>query len=289
MAFWIFKVAEQELYPDILGETYVYDNTHSIRVTKGDVFLYLDTRKGYSFTATGSVRVITNRIPSTKEANRAPKIRSVFTAHLQDVTWFKQPLTISPNTKQGKVNRSRLGIIDVNLLGWSQSIASLNEPMYQNILDLADFENLLPPAQGNGDFSIPDNWGKAKVRGALKKFTDPVFARSNSACIVCGTSLQGIVEAAHISPYASDKANRANPGNGICLCKFCHRAFDLRLIAIEPNGFLRVSPSVNDQIAKHHFSQIDQLQRVRWLQGVDPKFLELAVRWFDDNLFNKAL
>ncbi len=38
MSYWIFKIAEQDLYPDVLGEKYVYDNTHSIRVVKGDYF-----------------------------------------------------------------------------------------------------------------------------------------------------------------------------------------------------------------------------------------------------------
>ncbi len=283
MAYWIFKVAKQELYPDVLGRTYIYDNTHSMRVRKGDIFLYLDKQKGYSFTATGMVREVKERTPTNKEFMRTPKVRSVFTAHLQDVIWFKEPLMASPNTKQGKRNRSILGIVDANLLGWSQSIASLNESMYKKIVDLADLENLVTPLQEQGDFCIPDNWGKTKVRGALKKFSEAVMSRSNSMCIVCGTSLEGIVEAAHLSPYASDKNNRANPGNGICLCKYCHRAFDLRLIAIAPDGSLFVAPSVSDQIAMHHFSMIEKTQRFRWLQGVDAEFLELTLQWFNDN------
>lgn len=287
MAYWIFKLAEQKIYPDIPGKQYVYDNTHSVRVEQGDVFLYLDKRRDYSFTATGTVKMISERIPSDNESIRTPRVRKVFTAHLQDVIWFKEPLTISPITKQGKWNRSRLGIIDVNLLGWSQSIPSLNELMYQKILDLAEIENLVSPAQENSDFSIPDNWGKTKVRSAIKKFSEPVMARSNSTCIVCGTSLEGIVEAAHLSPYASDKDNRANPGNGICLCKFCHRALDLRLIAIAPDGLLLVARSVTDPIARYHFSQVEPHQRRRWLQGVNPKFLELTVQWFHENISNK--
>ncbi len=42
MTYWIFKVAKQELYPDVPGEQYVYDNTHSLRVRAGDTFLYLE-------------------------------------------------------------------------------------------------------------------------------------------------------------------------------------------------------------------------------------------------------
>jgi hypothetical protein len=286
MAYWIFKVAEQELYPDIPGEKYVFDNTHSIRIASGDVFLYLDKRKKYSFTATGMVRLVEKRSPTAREAGRTPKVRQVITAHLDNVLWFKEPLTISPGSKDGRANRSRLGILDVNLLGWSQSIPSLNEEMYKKILDLADLENLLAPGHKNSDFSIPDNWAKTKVRAALKRFSDPVLARSNSTCIVCGTSLAGLTEAAHLSPYASDKSNRANPGNGICLCRFCHRSLDLRLIAIESDGSLLVSPTVKDKIALHHFSQISSQKRLQWLRNVDVKFLVLTVQWFNENLSN---
>ncbi len=289
MAYWIFKVTEQELYPDVLGEKYVYDNTHSVRVAEGDIFLYLDKRKDYSFTATGEIRKISERTPTIKEFRRTSRIRTVFTAHLQQVIWFKRPLTISPNIKEGRKNRSMLGLVDVNLLGWSQSIPSLSEMMYQKILDLADVQNLVPSSQVIGDFSIPDNWGKTRVRSVIKKFTESVMARSNSTCIVCGTSLPGVVEAAHLSPYASDKNNRANPGNGVCLCKFCHRAFDLRLIAIAPDGSLLVAPDVVDPIALHHFSQIEPKQRLFWLQDVNPVFLELTVQWFEESLSNKSL
>ena len=33
MTSWMFKLADQTTYPDRLGELYVYDNTHSKRVS----------------------------------------------------------------------------------------------------------------------------------------------------------------------------------------------------------------------------------------------------------------
>lgn len=281
MAYWIFKVAKQDLYPDVAGKEYVYDNTHSKRVVAGDVFLYLDKGKKYSFTGTGIVNKIKERSPSSTESQRNEKVKNVYTAELREMIWFAEPLTISLSTKQGRRNRARLGTTDLNLLGWSQSIPSLNEHMYEAILELADTEKLIPPTPDDSDFSIPDDWGKAKTRGALKKFSDTVMARSNSCCIVCGTSLSGLLDAAHLSPYAVDKKNRANPANGICLCKYCHRAFDLRLIAIQKNGDLLVASSVDDKIAHHHFSQITREQRFQWLEDVDDKFLELTVELFN--------
>lgn len=287
MAFWIFKVAEQEVYPDVLGEKYVYDNTHSVRVMAGDAFLYLDKTKKYSFTATGVVRRLTERTPTPKEAQRTNKVRAVFTAYLADVIWFTSPLTISLLTREGKRNRARLGIVDVNLLGWSQSMPSLGESMYHGILDLAEIEDLVPSANVQ-DFHVPDTWGQTKTRGAVRRFSELVLRRSNSTCVVCGTALQGVVEAAHLSPYASDKRNRANPANGVCLCKYCHRALDLRLIAIQPDGILLVSPDISDAIASHHFSQVSREQRIEWLVGVDQSFLELTVQWYEENLSNKS-
>jgi hypothetical protein len=101
MAYRIFKVAEQDWYPDVPGKKYVYDNTHSVRVQKGDVFLYLDKRQGYSFSATGMVARLTKRKPTEKERSRVAKVKTVFTAHLDHVIAFTSPLSISPNSKIG--------------------------------------------------------------------------------------------------------------------------------------------------------------------------------------------
>jgi predicted restriction endonuclease len=83
----------------------------------------------------------------------------------------------------------------------------------------------------------------------MKKFVSTVMNRSKGVCIVCGTGIEGIVEAAHLSPYATDVKDRANPANGVCLCKFCHRALDPRLIAITLQGDLLVAPDRNRSLA----------------------------------------
>ena len=287
MAFWIFKIAEQDLYPDQPGKKYVYDNTHSIRVQKGDIFLYLDKTKGYSFTATGTVNSLSERKPTLKEANRTRNVRVVYTAHLNDVVWFSKPLSVSTKRREGKRNRAQLGITDVNLLGWSQSIPLLGETMYQSILDLANLCNLLPSASKN-DFSVPDNWSITKSRPAMNGFNKPVMRRSDSKCVVCGSRLAGLVEAAHLSPYATDVKNRANPANGICLCKYCHRALDLRHIAITPDGDLLYDAEIDDPVALFHFKQLQAKERRAMLENVNFSFLRLTVKWHKEYLSNKV-
>jgi len=284
VAYWIFKIAaHQEHYPDIPGQEYVYDNTHSVRVTKGDVFLYLDKGKKYSFTATGIIKRVSNRAPTAIEAARTSMVRTVFTAHLSDVVWFEKPWSISPDTSAGRQNRAMLGIVDVNVLGWSQSIPLVEEPMYEAILNLADAKGLIAPSEPQ-NFFVPDSWGKAKRRKALVYFSRDVLRRSQSACVICGTRQPGLVDAAHLCPYAADKQNRANPANGVCLCAFCHRALDTRLIAIQPDGTLLVNPSVSDIVALNHFTRFGAETRKTWLAGVDPGFLNLTVDWFNDRL-----
>jgi HNH endonuclease/EVE domain len=281
MNYWIFKVAKQKLYPDEHGSEYVYDNTHSVKVQPGDIFIYLDKNRGYSFTATGRITKVAKREPTAAEASRTAKVRTVFTAHLGDIIEFTKPLTITPTKKEGLANRARLGIDDANLLGWSQSMARLSEDWYKAILDLAESNHLIPVSPTEeADYSVPDAWGKTKVRKAMSGFTDKVLERHSHTCVVCGTRLRGVFDAAHLSPYTSDIKNRANPANGICICTYCHRALDRRLIGIKPNGELLVSTHITDAIAKAHFDAVNTDTRKKWLEGVKSEFLELTVTWF---------
>ena len=280
MAFWIFKISQQESYLDIHGEKYVYDNTHSIRVAKEDYFIYLDKTAGYAFTATGVIKKITQRKPSVREAKRNSKVRTVYTAHLDDVVWFDPSISIASTNKSGKRNRALLGIEDVNLLGWSQSISRLSREMYDEITSIGSIRTDMVVEEGQ-DYSIPDRYSIARARRSLKSFKVKVLSRSG-CCVVCGCTESRLLDAAHLSPYASDRENRSNPANGISLCKFCHSALDLRLIAIQPDGELQISESVSDPVVLYHFSLISNKQRCLWLTGVGEQFLELTLKWFED-------
>lgn len=162
----------------------------------------------------------------------------------------------------------------------------LSEAMFAAIVELVELRGLMPTATEE-DFSVPDAWSKSKARPVMKRFTTVVVNRSNGVCIVCGTGLEGIVDAAHLSPYATDVKNRANPANGVCLCKYCHRALDLRLIAITPAGELLVAPDIIDLVARFHFDRLTPDVRRRLLTGVDPHFLTLTVEWHKEYMSNK--
>ena len=282
MNYWIFKLSEQGLYPDEVGKKYIYYNTHSTKVRAGDQFLYLDKTKKYSFTAAGIVKKVTDRKPTEKEQEDSERASKVFTAHLDKFEWFEPLLTISPTSKEGRKNRSLLGIEDVNLLGWSHSMPRLDSTMFNNILELGSVEvsneeTLIEEA----DYTVEDSFGKAKIRKKLAGFRNAVLNSCKNQCVVCGTKIIELLDAAHLSPYATDKKNRSNPANGLSICKYCHAAMDKRLIAIHPNGELQVSASVSDPIAELHFGNMTSTERAKLIKHADPVFLKKLVSLFE--------
>lgn len=281
MANWIFKISNQAFYPDVLGKEYVYDNTHSVKVKKGDSFLYLDKRNNdYAFSAMGTVSKVSHRNPTLEEAKRTSKVKTVFTAYLENVIWLNEPLSISPIKTRGKLNRAILGIVDANLMGWSQSMPRLSSSMFNSIVGLIENKKLAPiESYDSDDYTIEDSWSKTKKRCRLSKFTETVKIRHNFTCAVCGTKFRSVLEAAHLSPYSTDKKNRANPANGICLCVFCHHALDSRIIAIYPDGNILVSSEITDEIALEHFHKLSPEKRSQMLKGIGSHFLMMTVKF----------
>ena len=99
MAYWIFKLSDQEIYPDELGVKYVYDNRHSIHVAPGDSYLlYLDKRGGrYSFNGHGGIGRVWSRKPTPAESV-TPRLRKIYSAQLVDYCGYSSPLDIRPDS-----------------------------------------------------------------------------------------------------------------------------------------------------------------------------------------------
>ena len=275
MAFWIFKLSDQEIYPDELGVKYVYDNRHSTHVAAGDSFLYLDKRGGrYSFNGHGDIVRVSSRKPAPRESV-TPKVIRIYSAQLAEYIGYSSPLDIRPTSTQGKLNRSMLGITDVNRLGWSVSIANIPQTRFEQILDLAYAESgvsleLIEPH----DYEIPDAYSLVRRRHHLERFKATVLDRQNRTCAICGTAVEEVLDVAHISDYASDTKNRANPANGIGLCSYCHRAFDRGVLVVSEDGCVFSTRDIgSDAIAKAHLSGLSSKDRVKLLAGIDKQFL----------------
>ena len=275
MAYWIFKLSHQVIYPDELGVKYVYDNRHSIHVAAGDSFLYLDKRGGrYSFNGHGDIGGVSSRKPTPQESV-TPKVRRIYSAQLGEYVGYSSPLDIRSNSALGKLNRLRLGIINVNRLGWSVSIASIPQTRFEQILDLVYAESgvSLDPLEPD-DYEVPDAYSLVKRRHSLERFKAKVLARQNHTCAICGTTMREVLDVAHISSYAGDPKNRANPANGIGLCSYCHRAFDRGVFVVGEDGCVVSTQDIgSDAIAKDHLSGLSPGDRVELLAGIDKEFL----------------
>ena len=278
MSYWIFKVSEHSIYPDTPGTRYVYDNTHSVRVQTDDEFIYLEKSGAqYGLSGAGRVSKVIQRPPGQRE-RRSPRVRRLFTAHLVDVIWFPKPFDLSPRTKDGRHNRMSTGLPEnLNSIGWSISMPRLERNLFVRLLDAALDSSVrvkAPADQMNeADWHVDDAWSLVKRRSHMHAFRAEVLSRHEYTCLVCGTRLLSVLDAAHIRSYASNKTHRANPANGICLCSYCHGAYDSGDIAILPDGEVIYRGDVRDEIALKHFTALSQEERRYGLLGVDRRLL----------------
>lgn len=278
MNYWIFKVSKRGGYPDTPGKKYVYDNTHSVRVEAGDEFIYLE-KHGTKYGLTGGGRVHRVEQRAAKDSQRhSIKVQSVFTAHLTDVVWFSKLFDLSTQTIDGRRNRQAVGLPkDLNRIGWSISMPRIERDQFVCLVNAAldagpgreqKLDHVSKP-----NWRVDDSWSLVRQRSRMQMFRAVVLERHNYTCLVCGTRLRSVLDAAHIRSFAADAAQRANPANGICLCTYCHAAYDSGDLAILPDGSVAFNSGLQDEIALKHFSVVSPKERIGWLEGVNHQFL----------------
>lgn len=87
-------------------------------------------------------------------------------------------------------------------------------------------------------FEIPDDFTGESRRVLTEQrikqnfFRRAVLASYRGRCCMSGVSEPRLLIASHIVPWKADKANRLNPGNGLCLSAIHDRAFDQGLISL---------------------------------------------------------
>lgn len=75
-------------------------------------------------------------------------------------------------------------------------------------------------------------------------FRSAVLSSYEYRCCISGLAIPELLVASHIVPWRTDKGNRLNPRNGLCLSSIHDRAFDLGLITISPDFRLLVSKRI---------------------------------------------
>ena len=101
--------------------------------------------------------------------------------------------------------------------------------------------------EGEGDvLSAEDFTGEARQVLTAQRIKQHFFRRAvlssyRSRCCMSGLTDSRLLIASHIVPWSSDKANRLNPSNGLCLSAIHDRAFDKGLICLADDFTIIIS------------------------------------------------
>jgi hypothetical protein len=87
-----------------------------------------------------------------------------------------------------------------------------------------------------------------KVRLGQAFFRAAVLASYNDRCCICLLLCRALLVASHIVPWAVRPELRLDPRNGLCLCALHDKAFDRRLISVDPEFRVLLSRSIEDQM-----------------------------------------
>ena len=94
-------------------------------------------------------------------------------------------------------------------------------------------------------------------------FRRAVLSSYRGRCCMSGLSDARLLIASHIVPWSSDKANRLNPSNGLCLSAIHDRAFDKGLISLTDDGRVVLSNELrrrDDEFVKTIFLPLEHHQ-----------------------------
>jgi putative restriction endonuclease len=133
-----------------------------------------------------------------------------------------------------------------------------------------------------GDLPCAGLEREATVRVRVNQcfFRDRILSAYNFRCCVTGLTVQPLLTASHIIPWAEDEKNRLNPRNGLCLNALHDRAFDRHLMWIEPDYVIRFSRRLGEAAEAKN-------ETIRWLTSFDGARLLLPKRFAPDTEFLK--
>lgn len=113
-----------------------------------------------------------------------------------------------------------------------------------------------------------------RVRVNQSFFRRRILSAYEFRCCVTGLNVRELLVASHITPWSEDPQNRLNARNGLCLNPLHDRAFDRRLMWIDPEFRVRFSPRLSS--AAREETSLD------WLLSFEGKPLRLPKNFAPD-------
>lgn len=135
-----------------------------------------------------------------------------------------------------------------------------------------------------------DRESYVKTRVNQKFFRDMVLSNYQSTCAITGINIPTFLIASHIIPWASNKAERLNPENGLCLSALYDKAFDRGLLTIDSEYKIVLSQTIKDYSTKEfydiHFGKIENHKIL-----LPNKYLpsNTFLNWHRENVFERHM
>ncbi len=120
-----------------------------------------------------------------------------------------------------------------------ESTRLLAERMGGKLEEVAEIKDSDLPSPGREREAL------VKLRVNQSFFRNRVLSAFEFRCCITGLANRVLLTASHIVPWAEDEANRLNPRNGLCLNPLHDRAFDRRLMWIDPEFRVRFSSELH--------------------------------------------
>lgn len=178
---------------------------------------------------------------------------------------------------------------------WNEFINDKEKLLFESEQILAEYEGIPIEIKYKNEIKdIPQNLtGEMKTRQVKTRINQNIFRQivlSNYSweCALTGIDIPDLLVASHIIPWAENKEQRLNPGNGICLASLYDKAFDTGLISFDKDEKVifsnRLSKNIGKQYYEYYFVPIlhKKLAETR-RYPINPTFLE----WHRDCIFNK--
>jgi putative restriction endonuclease len=220
-----------------------WDLTRSCRVQPADdVFFWLAGGTGL----VGWVKATSAATPLTDRAGRPWNPRDPRVYHyrvsfdtisadvVRHMSWKEVQAAIDSRAQVGNgviTVKAANGVEALSRAFASSVAADMSWPRFDVELDI-------PEGHDSRDRSIRE----IAIRRGQRGFRHALTAAYGGRCAISGCAIDGVLEAAHISPYRGVETN--DPRNGLLLRSDLHTLFDLHLLTVLPDGTVRVHPAL---------------------------------------------
>ncbi|MBC7721399.1 MAG: HNH endonuclease [Pedobacter sp.] len=194
--------------------------------------------------------------------------------------------------RQNIGNKGKSGAGKLDAIIWKEYFNEWDKLAYDSAEILSQItqisiEELIPVEQEVFGLGI-EKERTVRVRVNQSDFRQRILASYNEKCCITGIDIPSLLVASHIIPWASNKVERLNPQNGLCLNSIHDKAFDKGLITITNDFKVRLSKYIlkkkSDISIQNFFLRFDN-QKInlpdRYIPNID------FLNWHFSNRFQK--